>query len=147
FRLYKKEKWATFILHISFIFILLGAFITRYIGYEGMMAIREGATENQFLSQKTYVTGRIFGDFKINGVSQMRTIEEEVDFSPRLNNSLKIETDYGGQDVTIELEKFIEGAEEDIIPDENGESYLKLVEAGTNGPHNHFLKVGQVANI
>jgi len=147
FRLYKKEKWATFILHISFIFILLGAFITRYIGYEGMMAIREGATENQFLSQKTYLTGRIFGDYKINGVSQMRTIEEEVDFSPRLNNSLKIETDYGGQPVTIELEKFIAGAEEDIIPDENGESYLKLVEAGTNGPHNHFLKVGQVASI
>ncbi|SEQ42543.1 cytochrome c-type biogenesis protein CcsB [Hyunsoonleella jejuensis] len=147
FRLYKKEKWATFILHISFIFILLGAFITRYIGYEGMMAIREGATENQFLSQKTYLTGRIFGDYKINGVSQMRTIEEEVDFSPRLNNSLKIETEYGGQPVTIELEKFIAGAEEDIIPDENGESYLKLVEAGTNGPHNHFLKVGQVASI
>lgn len=147
FRLYKKEKWATFILHISFIFILLGAFITRYVGFEGMMAIREGATENQFLSQKTYITGRIFGDYKVDGVSQMRILEEEVDFSPRLENDFKIETDYGGQPVTIELEKFIAGAEEDIIPDENGESYLKLVEAGTNGPHNHFLKVGQVASI
>lgn len=147
FRLYKKEKWATFILHISFIFILLGAFITRYVGFEGMMAIREGAAENQFLSQKTYITGRVFGDYKVDGVSQMRVIEEEVDFSPRLDNDFKIETDYGGQPVTIELEKFIAGAEEDIIPDENGESYLKLVEAGTNGPHNHFLKVGQVASI
>ena len=49
--------------------------------------------------------------------------------------------------VTIELEKFIVGAEEDIIPDENGESYLKLVEAGANGPHNHFLKVGEVASV
>lgn len=147
FRLYKKEKWATFILHISFIFILLGALITRYVGFEGMMAIREGATENQFLSQKTYITGRIFGDYKVDGVSQMRILEEEVDFSPRLENDFKIETDYGGQPVTIELEKFIAGAEEDIIPDENGESYLKLVEAGTNGPHNHFLKVGQVASI
>jgi len=147
YRLYKKEKWATFILHISFIFILLGAFITRYVGYEGMMAIREGATENAFLSQKTYVSGRIYGDYKINGQTQMRTIEEEVDFSPRLDNDFIIETDYGGQPVTIALEKFIAGAEEDIIPDENGESYLKLVEAGTNGPHNHFLKVGQVASI
>lgn len=147
FRLYKKEKWATFILHISFILILLGAFITRYIGYEGMMAIREGATENEFLSRNTYIKARIFGDYKVSGVSQMRVIEEEVDFSPRLDNDFTIETDYGGQPVTISLEKFIGGAEEDIIPDENGESYLKLVEAGTNGPHNHFLKVGQVASI
>ncbi len=147
YRLYKKEKWATLILHLSFIFILLGAFITRYVSFEGMMAIREGATENSFLSQKTYISGNIYGDYQINGVSQMRVIEEEVDFSPRLDNDFKVETEYNGQSVTLELEKFIGGAEEDIIPNENGESYLKVVEAGTNGPHNHFLKVGEVASI
>ncbi len=147
YRLYKKEKWATLILHLSFIFILLGAAITRYISFEGMMAIREGATENTFLSQKTYITGRIYGDYQINGVNQMRPIEEEVDFSPRLDNDFSIDTEYNGQPINIELEKFIGGAEEGIIPDENGESYLKVVEAGVNGPHNHFLKEGQVANI
>lgn len=147
YQLYKKEKWATFILHISFIFILLGAFITRYASFEGMMGIREGATENTFLSQKTYITGRIYGDYMVNGVNQMRVVEEEVDFSPRLENDLTINTEYGGNPVTMELEKFISGAEEDIIPDEDGESYLKVVEAGTNGPHNHFLKLGEVASL
>lgn len=147
FRLYKKEKWATFILHISFIFILLGAFITRYASFEGMMAIREGATENTFLSQRTYITGYIDGDYKINGQLQQRFIESEVDFSGRLENDFEIETEYGEQPVHIELEKFIVGAEEDIIPNENGESYLKVVEAGTIGPHNHFLKVGEVSSI
>lgn len=147
YRLYKKEKWATLVLHLSFIFILLGAFITRYISFEGMMSIREGATENQFLSQKTYISGRIYGDYEINGVNQMKVLEEEVDFSPRLDNSFKIEKDYNGQAIIIELEKFIPGAEEDIIPNTQGEAYLKVVEAGSNGPHNHFLKVGQVASI
>ena len=56
YRLLRKEKWATLTLHLSFIFILLGAFITRYHGFEGMMSIREGATENTFLSQKTYLS-------------------------------------------------------------------------------------------
>ncbi|HMQ45363.1 MAG TPA: cytochrome C biogenesis protein, partial [Mariniflexile sp.] len=56
FQLHKREKWPTLILHLAFIFILLGAFITRYISFEGMMAIREGATENTFLSEKTYIT-------------------------------------------------------------------------------------------
>lgn len=39
-------------LHLAFILILVGAFVTRYIGFEGMMAIREGDTEQNFLSQK-----------------------------------------------------------------------------------------------
>lgn len=147
YRLYKKEKWATLILHLSFIFILLGAFITRYVSFEGMMGIREGATENEFLSRNTYISGRIFGDYKVNGVNQMRVIEESVDFSHRMDNDFEIETEYNGQPITISLEKFIKGAEEDIIPNEKGESYLKVVEAGVNGPHNHFLKVGQVTNI
>ncbi len=67
YRLYKKEKWATLILHLSFVFILLGAFITRYVGFEGMMPIVEGETESEFFSQKTYIGGRIIGDYEING--------------------------------------------------------------------------------
>ncbi len=147
FRLYKKEKWATLILHLAFIFILVGAGITRYISYEGMMPIREGATENTFLSQKTYITAYIDGDYKINGLAQRLPFEKEVDFSPRLDNDFSIETIYNNQPVRIELEKFVKGAEEDIIPDAKGEAYLKIVEAGTNGPHNHFLKEGQIASI
>jgi len=147
YRLLRKEKWATLTLHISFIFILFGAFITRYIGYEGMMAIREGATENVFLSQKTYITTFIDGDLIINGLQQRRVKYYETDFSPRLNNKFKRKTDYNKQPITIELIEFIEGAEEDIVPNDSGEYYLKMVEAGTFGPHNHFLKVGQVQSI
>ncbi len=147
FRLYKKAKWATLVLHLSFIFILLGAFITRYASFEGMMPIREGATENQFLSQKTYITTYIDGDYEIDGVPQRLPVERAVDFSPRLENSFEVNTHYNNQPVSMELEKFIGGAEEDIIPNETGEDYLKIVEAGGEGPHNHFLKSGEVQSI
>jgi cytochrome c-type biogenesis protein CcsB len=147
FKLYAKEKWSTLTLHLAFIFILIGAFITRYASFEGMMAIREGATENVFLSQKTYVTAYIDGDYEIDGVPQRLPLEEEVDFSGRLDNDFKISAKYNQKPVTIELEKFIVGAEEDIVPNETGEEYLKIVEAGGSGPHNHFLKVGQVQSI
>lgn len=147
FRLYKKEKWATLILHLAFIFIFVGAFITRYASFEGKMPIREGATENVFYSQKTYVTTKIFGDYQIDGQTQMRVLEREVDFSGRLENDFNLETKYNNQPVSIALENFIVNAEEDIIPNDNGEAYLKIVESGANGPHNHFLKVGQQASI
>lgn len=147
YRLLRKEKWATLILHLAFIFILLGAFITRYISFEGMMAIREGATENTFLSQKTYLTVYVDGDYEVNGQQQRRVLQFETDFSPRLNNSFSQKSDYNKQDIFIELEDFIAGAEKDIVPDESGENYLKVVEAGAGGAHNHFLKEGQVQSI
>ncbi len=147
YRLLRKEKWATLTLHLAFIFIFIGAFITRYISYEGMMAIREGATENVFLSQKTYLTAYIDGDYIVDGQQQRRVHEYETDFSHRLNNNFKESTDYNGQPVTIELEEFILGAEQDVVPDDSGENYLKIVEAGMGGSHNHFLKEGQVQSI
>ncbi|MDA8572307.1 cytochrome c biogenesis protein CcsA [Flavobacteriaceae bacterium] len=147
YRLLRKEKWATLVLHLSFIFILLGAFITRYHGFEGMMAIREGATENTFLSQKTYITTYIDGDYKINGELQRLVRNDEVDFSPRLHNDYSFQTSYGNIPVSVELVNFISGAEEDIVPDDSGDYYLKLVEAGSGAPHNHFLKVGEVSSI
>src|SRR5690606_12598418 len=62
-------------------------------------------------------------------------------------NHFEIETNYNKQPISIELEKFIIGAEEDIVPDETGEEYLKMVEAGGGSSHNHFLKVGEVQSI
>ena len=147
YRLHKKEKWATLILHLSFIFILLGAFVTRYIGYEGKMSIAEGQTESEFRSLKTYVSGRILGNYKINGQLQQFNIAEEVDFSPRLDNDFNETYKYGNTDVNFKLKKFVTGAEKDIVPDDSGESYLKIVEAGEGQSHNHFLKEGQVSNL
>jgi len=147
YRLLRKEKWATLTLHLSFICILFGAFLTRYHGYEGMMSIREGTTENTFLSEKTYLTTYIDGDFEINGQLQRRVHEDVVDFSPRLTNDYHLKTSYSTTPISIELVDFIAGAEEDIIPADVGDYYLKIVEAGDGAPHNHFLKLGQVSSI
>ncbi|MFV0572282.1 MAG: cytochrome c biogenesis protein CcsA [Xanthomarina gelatinilytica] len=147
YRLWRKEKWATLILHLAFILIILGAGITRYISFEGMMAIREGDTENSILSHKTYIIAYIDGDYMVNGQAQRKVVEQEVDFSPRMENEFYYETDYNKQDVSFELEKFIGGAEMDVVPDDTGKEYLKIVEAGGGAPHNHFLEAGQVQSI
>ena len=54
FRLYRKEKWPVLLFHLAFILILIGAGITRYISFEAIMPIKEGAVENTMLSEKTY---------------------------------------------------------------------------------------------
>ena len=95
YQLYKREKWATLLIHLSFIFIIVGAFITRYISYEGMMLIQEGQTENKIFSDKTYVYG--FVDGKHEGEIKRRSFEESRYFAPSITvivtrplNELKI---------------------------------------------------------
>ena len=147
FRLLRKEKWATLTLHLAFILIIFGAGITRYFGFEGMIAIREGETESAFLSQRTYITANIDGDYEIKGVPQRLPFDKEVDFSGRMNNSFDYTVYYDNAPVRFELTDFFLGAEMDVIPDDAGENYLKIVEAQSGGPHNHFLKQGSVENI
>ncbi|NNM23452.1 MAG: cytochrome c biogenesis protein CcsA [Flavobacteriaceae bacterium] len=143
FRLYRKEKWATLTLHLAFILVLIGAFVTRYIGYEGLMPIREGATESTFLSQKTYLKVFIDGDYLVDGVPQRRKIRpKELDLSERLNNEFIIKTDYNKQPVEVRYRDFISNVKEDFIPSEDGEEYLQIVEAGDGNRHDHWLKVG-----
>jgi cytochrome c-type biogenesis protein CcsB len=56
--IYQRKMWrekARFIFHISFVVMLLGAGLTRYVGYEGIIHIREGATENRMISLEPYL--------------------------------------------------------------------------------------------
>ncbi|TPN83407.1 cytochrome c biogenesis protein CcsA [Aquimarina algicola] len=145
FRLYKKEKWATLLLHLSFILIILGAFVTRYISYEGVMPIREGETTSTFLSEKTYLT--IFMDGEIDGEPRRRIVYEDLEIAEATNNDFTIQTDYNGQLVTIEYKDFIMGAEMGLVESEQGKRYLKIVEAGDGNRHEHFLEEGEVSNI
>ena len=142
YRLYKKAKWATLTIHLSFIFILIGAGITRYIGFEGWMPIREGETENTYLTRDVFLTTFIDGDLVVNGQQQRRVEQERVDFSERLDNDVTVNSEYNGTPVTIQVKEFIKDAELDIIPGDVGDSYLKLVEAGDEGPHSHHIKDG-----
>ena len=148
YKLFRKEKWATLLFHISFIIILLGAFVTRYISYEGAMHIREGATSNKMLTSETFITTFIDGDYEKDGVKQRRVIPpKKVRFSERLSNKLTINTDYKGTPVSIKVQDFIKNAKEGLIPSEDGEAYLKIVESGTGKREDHWLKSGEVQNI
>jgi hypothetical protein len=60
--IYKYKMWkhpARFIFHASFVIILIGAGVTRYIGYEGIVHIREGQTENRMISLEPYLQVKI----------------------------------------------------------------------------------------
>ncbi|MBC7641404.1 MAG: cytochrome C biogenesis protein, partial [Flavobacterium sp.] len=145
YQLLNREKWATLLLHLSFIFIIIGAAITRYISFEGMMPIREKATENRFFSDKTFLTVFVDGDHK--GEMKRRVFEKKVLFSQRIQNDFSLNNEFDGIPFKISKKTFIMGAKEFIKDDLNGEIYLKLVESSGGKRHEHFLKSGEVQNI
>ena len=139
------KKWPILLLHLSWILIILGAGVTRYIGYEGVMPIRENTSSDKFLSEETYLT--VLVDGEVNGVPVRRGLEDEFLFSEVTNNYFIWNYDFQGQDFTIEFEDFYENAKEDVIEKESGEQYLKIVEASDGTRHEHFLKSGQVTSL
>ncbi len=145
YQLYKKEKWATLLLHLSFIFIITGAFITRYISYEGMMPIREGATSNQLYSDKCYLT--VFVDGMYEGSLKRRIFEKPMLLSPVTNNYFSINEKFATIPFEIEYKNYVLDAKETIKEDDKGEVYLKLVESGDGMRHEHMLKEGEIQDI
>lgn len=68
FRMWQTKKLGSFLFHSSFVVILLGAIMTRYLGHEGIVHIRNGESTNRMLSSEAYIivtlTDHINGDTK-----------------------------------------------------------------------------------
>ena len=145
YNLLNFKKWPVLLLHISWILIILGAGITRYIGFEGVMPIRENTSSNTFLSEKTYLT--IYADGEKNGKTSRRVLEGPLLFSENTNNFFRWKNEVNDEKFSVEYVNFIENVKEDLLESEQGEEYLKIVEASDGNRHEHFLKSGQVTSI
>ncbi|WP_439182944.1 cytochrome c biogenesis protein CcsA [Carboxylicivirga taeanensis] len=62
FKSFKLKKLPALVFHLSFLLIIVGAAITRYVGYEGMMHIREGEESSTILSSDQFVTVNVKAD-------------------------------------------------------------------------------------
>lgn len=145
YQLHKKKNWATLLLHLSFILIMLGAFITRYISFEGMMPIREGESSSYIFSDRTFLT--VMADGEYEGEMRRRTFEKERIFSPVTDNHFKMKKEFNGIPFEIEYKDFVMGATESVVEDPNGVYFLKLVESADGDRHEHYLKEGEVQSI
>lgn len=146
YKLLQWKKWPVLVLHLSWILIIIGAGVTRYISFEGMMPIREGASEKVFYSDKTFLTAYVDGE--IGGQTKRRILEDDILVTPEgRRSSLPWKSDFDGQPFTIDYVDFIDGAKWGLVPDENGDLFLKVVEAGDGQRHEHYLENGKVVSI
>lgn len=59
FKLFSLQKLPALLFHLAFVIMIIGAGITRYIGYEGMMSLQEGQTSNLISTNEPYLQVRV----------------------------------------------------------------------------------------
>ena len=141
YKLLRKEKWPVLMFHVAFLFILIGAGVTRYVGFEGIMLIDEGETTNKFLSETTYV------NVIVDNNEVQKTKHEPILLSAWGSNSWSFSDNFKDKDYEVNLVDYIPWAEKKLVEDANGIEHLFLVESSSGNRHEHYIKSGTVANI
>jgi len=142
YKLWRLNKWAILMFHLSFIIILLGAGITRYVSYGGVMRVREGATSNTIISDANYLHAH-FSKGENN-----KMVKKNLSFSPLTNNDFSISTDFNNLPVKISYNEFVADAVPQIVDDQaDGKPMILMVVSAGNGRETVFLEKGEVEAI
>ena len=147
YNLLSRPKMGILLMHLSWILIIIGAGITRYIGYEGVMPIREGKISNEYLSSDTYLTVLIDGEIDNNPLR--RKFEKKLLLSEytQYSNDFIIKNVYDNQKFQIEYLDFTENVDYTVVESDKGNNFIKIVEASKGDRHEHYVEEGQVVNL
>ncbi|WP_295054197.1 cytochrome c biogenesis protein CcsA [Sulfuricurvum sp.] len=137
FKMARKGKWLVFTFHAAFLIIIVGAAVTRYIGYEGSMHIREGESSNVILSAEPYVT------FNVEKGDKKYEFKENLFLSKRTSNHFERTLDLDGEQIHIKLESYMGDARYEPTADPKGEALFNLMVTGATGAQQVSLKRGE----
>ena len=130
-----KAKPSVFLFHFSFLIIAIGALVTRYVGYEGIMHIREGQSVNKMVSDAKIL------ELSVTDGQTKASLEKVLYFSSMTSNSLHESLKVGDKTVNVELLEYLPTAEYQMVPDPQGKTILELkVSAGGQGKMHYFTK-------
>lgn len=141
YKLFTKAKMPSFIFHISFLFILAGAILTRYFGVEGLMHIRNNQSANSFTTSQSYI------DFK--AISKDKIYEAKLPkyISKTGENDFSLELDVNGKIAKLKYEGFMPNAIYDWGEAKSGPSVAKLIFSDEKHSRNLSLKYGDSVEI
>ncbi|WP_457626132.1 cytochrome c biogenesis protein CcsA [Persephonella sp.] len=123
YKMWKPKKIPLFVFHLSFIVIFIGAAVTRYFGYEGMMHIREKQEQNQIFSRDPFLqisAKKGNKEFKLEKPLLLSAV-------PVFNvNNFEEKIEIEGKPLIVRYKNFIKGVTTDIKEDPNGEPIITL---------------------
>ena len=122
YHLLSWQKAPIFLFHFAFIIIILGAGVTRYRGYEALINIREGESNDEMISVDNYLQVQAN-----NGIITKNFISNPILMSELGANKLKEDIEVGNSQIKIQLKKFIPRAKYVLENVQSGNTHLHLV--------------------
>jgi len=116
-----KNKLSVFIFHTAFLIIAIGAVVTRYVGYEGVMSIREGQSSSSMVSDVKVL------QLDLKHGSEHQLFEQSMLLSSMTKNSFSKSMSIDGQEVKFELMEYLPSATKRLEADKNGKKLLELM--------------------
>ncbi len=135
-RLYTRQRLAVGLFHLAFVVIVIGAGITRYVGFEGAMHIREGESSDFILSSDEYLTIK-------NGDQILKT---PVLFSELSYRNFDKKIDVAGRLVRIKSVGFVKSAVRTIAEDSSGAEMIDLLVSADQGRKDFAFSRGDKVN-
>ncbi len=142
YRMYRREKLTVFLFHLAFLIILVGAAITRFISFEGMLHLREGQTSNTILSDRTYVEATA-----TTGNTTVKA-KKSVLLSVLTPEAYEQKLEIGNKKIEFKAVRFIPNAREVVKESSQGAPLVTLVVSTPGmGRTNVYLKKGEEKRI
>ena len=141
YQMYQKKKLTMLIFHVGFIVVLLGAAITRFVSYAGILHLRNGQTSNIIQSDRTYI------QVKAQKGNTVVVHNKHVLLSVLSPKAYKDNLSIDGQQVKLEAVKFIQHAQKKVTQNDNGVPIVMFVASDGHGRQNLFLKKGGTKTI
>jgi cytochrome c-type biogenesis protein CcsB len=141
YRMFAREKIAVLFFHLAFIVILIGAGITRYASFEGMMLIREGEQSNVIYSSE--------GELQIlaHDTQMQVEINKKLILSDISSNDFRLSfqrPDQSGK-VAVEYVNFIPNAINQLETNvDDGKTILEIVTPGPMGMDTNYVEEGSL---
>ena len=143
YKLWRKEKWPVLLFHISFIMIVIGAGVTRYVSFEGMMSIREGDQSNLIVSDRTFLQINVHDNayqYNYDKPLLLHNYAGPLEFLK--SNNFSQDVKFLDNDISVDYVDYIPNAVDTLIVGE-GIPTLTIVLAGTNGRETYYLQEGR----
>lgn len=139
YKMYQKSKLTTFTYHIALIIILIGAGITRYIGFEGMMHIRQGEQSNVIVSGDAYL------QCSVDDQKMQYSFDKLLFLNPLRNEKFNVDFNFEGKDIIVKYKDFIANSVDTVVSVAHGKKMLEIVTVGQGGRVSKFITNGETS--
>ncbi|WP_423127930.1 cytochrome c biogenesis protein CcsA [Gaoshiqia sp. Z1-71] len=120
-RAFKLKRWSMVLFHLAFVLMVIGAGITRFYSYEGMMHIREGETSNLLVSDQTFI--------QLEVAAGGETDQENwaVRYSPYTHNYFNKHVSLLGKEIELNNLFFVPNGVQSVVADELGSPVMSFI--------------------